>query len=85
MARQIQAGSIVVNDVIVQYGYANLPFGGFGDSGLGKSHGPEGLLSFSRQQAVVESRLTLPMELWWYDLGYKLYGLMRRFIRLWYG
>jgi acyl-CoA reductase-like NAD-dependent aldehyde dehydrogenase len=85
IARRLASGMVVINDVIVQYGFANLPFGGFGESGLGKLHGREGLLSFSRQQAVVESRIGLPMELWWFDLGEKAYGLMRRFIKLWYG
>lgn len=85
IARQLDCGAVAINDVIVQFGMALLPFGGFRSSGLGKVHGKEGLLSFSRQQAVVESRIQFPMELWWYDLGQKTYGLMRRFIKLWYG
>ena len=85
IARQLATGTAVINDVIVQYGFASLPFGGFGDSGLGKLHGREGLLSFSRQQAVVEGRVDLPLEIWWFDFSQKTYGLMRRFVRFWYG
>ncbi len=81
IARQLECGAVAFNDVIVQYGIATLPIGGFRDSGLGKLHGKEGLLSFSRQQSVVESRFRLPMELWWYDLGWKTYGLLRRFLK----
>lgn len=84
IARQLVCGTVVLNDVIVQYGYASLPFGGHRESGLGAVHGVEGLRNLSRQQAVVGSRINLPMELWWYDLGQKTYGLLRKFIKLWY-
>ncbi len=81
IARQLECGAVAFNDVIVQYGLASLPIGGFRDSGLGKLHGKEGLLSFSRQQSVAGSRIRLPMELWWYDLGQKTYNTLRRFIK----
>jgi acyl-CoA reductase-like NAD-dependent aldehyde dehydrogenase len=84
IARQLECGAVAFNDVIVQYGMGALPIGGFRDSGLGKLHGQEGLLSFSREQSVAASRVNLPMELWWYDLGQKTYGLLRQFIKLWY-
>ncbi|MEE9162792.1 MAG: aldehyde dehydrogenase family protein, partial [Candidatus Neomarinimicrobiota bacterium] len=84
VARQLRCGSVAINDVIVQFGFAALPFGGWRDSGLGRLHGREGLLSFSQQQSVVGSRLRLPMELWWYDLGQRSYGVLRKFIRWWY-
>ena len=85
LARQLACGTVVLNDVLVQFGMAAVPFGGFRDSGMGKLHGREGLLSFTRQQSVVESRVRLPMEPWWYGMGQKSYGLMRRFLRRWYG
>jgi len=85
MARRLSSGMVVINDVIIQYGLAALPFGGFRFSGLGKVHGREGLLGFSQQQSVVGTRFPLPMELWWYDLGQKTYGLLRKFMKWWYG
>jgi acyl-CoA reductase-like NAD-dependent aldehyde dehydrogenase len=81
VARQLECGAVAFNDVIVQYGMAALPIGGFKDSGLGKFHGREGLLSFSREQSVAGSRVRLPMELWWYDLGKKTYKALRTFIK----
>ena len=85
VARQLACGSVAINDVIVQFGMASLPFGGWRNSGLGRLHGREGLLSFSQQQSVVGSRLPLPAELWWYGAGQRTSGLMRKFIRWWYG
>ena len=84
LARQLECGSACINDVLVQAAQASLPYGGFRDSGIGKLHGREGLLAFSRQQAVVEPRINLPVQLWWYDLVSKTYGLMKKFIRAWY-
>ncbi len=85
MARRLASGMVVINDVIIQYGLAALPFGGFRFSGLGKVHGREVLLGFSQQQSVVGTRFPLPMELWWFDLAHKTYGLLRKFMKWWYG
>jgi aldehyde dehydrogenase (NAD+) len=42
----------------------NLPFGGVGQSGLGKYHGKDSFLAFSNQRAVV----TTPT---WMDIPFK--------------
>ncbi len=47
-ARQMQTGSIIVNDSIAQFGVPLLPFGGVKDSGFGRIHGEEGLMQFVR-------------------------------------
>lgn len=47
-ARQMQAGSIIINDSIAQFGVPMLPFGGIKDSGFGRVHGKEGLMQFVR-------------------------------------
>ncbi|MEA5442885.1 aldehyde dehydrogenase family protein [Cyanobium gracile] len=51
------SGSVVVNDVVVQGGMANLPFGGIGPSGMGGYHGEAGFLTFSHQRAVLSRPL----------------------------
>ncbi|UCH10788.1 MAG: aldehyde dehydrogenase family protein [Fidelibacterota bacterium] len=82
IASKLMCGTVAINDVLIQYGVASLPFGGHGDSGLGAVHGIEGLRNMSRQQSVVGSRIMLPMELWWYDLGQKTYKMLCRFVKL---
>ena len=47
-AERVEAGSIIVNDSIAQFGIPMLPFGGTKDSGFGRTHGKEGLLQFTR-------------------------------------
>lgn len=48
VADRIEAGSVIINDSIAQFGVPMLPFGGTKDSGFGRTHGKEGLLQFTR-------------------------------------
>lgn len=48
------AGASVVNHVIMHYFSPFLPFGGVGNSGIGKGHGHFGFLDFSNQRPVLE-------------------------------
>jgi aldehyde dehydrogenase (NAD+) len=48
------SGGVAFNDVVIQGGMATLPFGGVGESGMGRYHGEAGFLTFSHQRAVVE-------------------------------
>ena len=52
-----RAGNSCINDVVVHYFSTHLPFGGVGNSGLGKAHGEFGFLAFSNQRGESEPRL----------------------------
>jgi hypothetical protein len=47
MAARVNAGSVVINDVIVPTADPRLPFGGRGESGFGVTRGAEGLLEMT--------------------------------------
>jgi len=47
--KYVATGALVVNDTLSQYTYPGLPFGGVGNSGMGKAHGKAGFLEFSNQ------------------------------------
>jgi aldehyde dehydrogenase (NAD+) len=49
-----RAGGTVVNDTLVHFYQTNLPFGGVGNSGVGKSHGFYGFEAFSNARGVLE-------------------------------
>ncbi|MCE7885398.1 MAG: aldehyde dehydrogenase family protein [Actinobacteria bacterium ATB1] len=66
IAAELRAGSVLINDHITAYGITELPFGGVGDSGFGRVHGPEGLLEFVEVKSYVEDRLGLPSEPFWF-------------------
>lgn len=46
------AGSVAVNDSVLQFLQSRLPFGGIGPSGMGAYHGHAGFLTFSKQMPV---------------------------------
>jgi aldehyde dehydrogenase (NAD+) len=47
---------VCINDCAVQYLHHNLPFGGINNSGMGKSHGQAGFLSFSNEKPVLKQK-----------------------------
>jgi len=52
--RRTTAGGTAINDTLVQFYQLNLPFGGVGDSGVGKAHGQFGFEAFSNARGVFE-------------------------------
>ncbi|WP_432498788.1 aldehyde dehydrogenase family protein [Kineococcus gypseus] len=69
IARALRTGAVSVN---CAFGFAQvpaLPFGGVGDSGFGRVHGPDGLREFSAPQSVARQRFRLPLEVRSFTLG----------------
>ena len=48
----VQSGGVCINDITLHYVQEDLPFGGFGASGMGAYHGPEGFRSMSHARAI---------------------------------
>ncbi len=46
------SGTVCINDVMLPVLIPNLPFGGVGQSGMGKFHGEEGFRNFSNQKSI---------------------------------
>lgn len=80
----LQAGSVCVNDVMVSFAVPGLPFGGAKASGVGVTHGEEGLREFTRPKAVARDRLGLRREPMWLPLPRLLRTLTTRSLRLRY-
>lgn len=53
---ETSAGGVCVNDCGVHFFHHNLPFGGVNNSGMGKSHGHYGFLTFSNEKPVLKQR-----------------------------
>jgi succinate-semialdehyde dehydrogenase/glutarate-semialdehyde dehydrogenase len=77
VARRLRAGAICVNDVIVHFAVPGLPFGGVGESGFGRSHGPEGLAEMTRTRGILIDRFGLEREPWWYPYDRKTQRMLR--------
>jgi aldehyde dehydrogenase (NAD+) len=56
LASRIRSGMTAVNGVITFAGVPSLPFGGVGDSGFGRIHGPDGLKEFTYAKAIAKQR-----------------------------
>ena len=53
LIKEISCGGICVNDTIVHISTATLPFGGVGDSGIGRYHGKTSFDTFSNFKSVM--------------------------------
>src|SRR3954452_101946 len=56
LAERIEAGSVVVNDVLLNYAAAETPFGGIKQSGYGRVHGDDALRDMTETKHVFSSR-----------------------------
>ncbi|SNR67933.1 Acyl-CoA reductase [Haloechinothrix alba] len=63
IARRLRTGATAINAPLAFAGIASLPFGGVGDSGFGRIHGPEGLREFARPKAIARQRFPAPLAL----------------------
>lgn len=76
--RKTSSGGGCINDTLMHFANHNLPFGGVGNSGLGKYHGEHSFLTFSNQRAIV----CTPR---WYDIPleyppFKYFKLIKRLL-----
>jgi acyl-CoA reductase-like NAD-dependent aldehyde dehydrogenase len=69
MARRMQAGTVMVNDVISCFGISEATHGGVKASGIGRSHGRLGLQEMSRIKYLDSDRLPGMRKIWWYGYG----------------
>ncbi|MEU0094477.1 aldehyde dehydrogenase family protein [Kribbella sp. NPDC006257] len=61
VARRLRSGMTSINSVQSFAVIPSLPFGGTGDSGFGRIHGPDGLKEFTRPKAIARRRFTAPV------------------------
>jgi len=69
LARRIQAGTVMVNDVISCFGISEAPHGGIKSSGLGRTHGRFGLEEMARLKYLDVDLAPGMKKVWWYGYG----------------
>lgn len=55
--QKTSSGNVVINDCVLHFLHNNLPFGGVGHSGMGKSHGHAGFFAFSHEKGILKQRV----------------------------
>lgn len=76
--RHTSSGGACINDTIMHIANENIPFGGVGNSGMGRYHGEESFCAFSHRRSVVSTAT-------WIDLPfrympYRMFGLVKKII-----
>jgi succinate-semialdehyde dehydrogenase/glutarate-semialdehyde dehydrogenase len=77
VAQRIEAGTVMVNEVVYTHGIAQTPWGGVKDSGYGRTHGRMGLLELVTPQHIHVNRISFLPDLWWFRYGPHAAGLFR--------
>lgn len=75
LVNRTSSGGGCINDVIMHIANENIPFGGVGNSGMGRYHGRESFEVFSHTRSIVTTskRIDLPFRY----MPYKLFALVK--------
>ncbi len=63
LANRVEAGAVCVNDINTNYAAADLPFGGWKESGIGVRHGAQGIRKYCKMHSVLVTRFGLKKDL----------------------
>ncbi len=69
VAEKIEAGTVCVNEVLYTHGIGQTPWGGFKNSGNGRTHGREGLMELVQPQHIHINRFAVLPNAWWMPYG----------------
>jgi succinate-semialdehyde dehydrogenase/glutarate-semialdehyde dehydrogenase len=81
VAERLEAGTVMVNEVLYTHGIAQTPWGGVKLSGIGRTHGRAGLLELVSAQHIHVNRLARLHDLWWFNYTPRAAELFRGFAR----
>ena len=84
LASRINAGTVMVNDLLSGFAISEAPHGGFKDSGIGRTHGLLGMDEMVRVKYLDSDYLPRMKKLWWYGYGPEFAAQMDGFIDLFF-
>jgi acyl-CoA reductase-like NAD-dependent aldehyde dehydrogenase len=82
VASKLEAGTVMINDVLSCFGISEAPHGGVKDSGLGRTHGKVGMEELVRLKYVDSDLLPFMRKVWWYGYGGKFRQQMPAFTNM---
>lgn len=80
VAARLQAGTVMINDVLYTHALPETPWGGVKQSGIGRVHGLQGLKDLCEVRHVNAPRLNV-LPLWMYPYREKTFGLLATAMR----
>ena len=81
LASRIEAGTVMVNEVLYTHGIAQTPWGGIKQSGIGRTHGRAGLLELVAPYHIHTNRFARIQDLWWFNYTPRAATLFRGIAR----
>ena len=81
IAEQIDAGTVMINEVVYTHAVAQTPWGGVKQSGYGRTHGRLGLLELVSAQHIHANALPLLSDVWWFPYTKQAGELFRGFAK----
>lgn len=86
LARRVRAGAVMINDHLMSHGLAETPWGGFKESGIGRTHGEIGFAEMTEPQVIVDDVLPgVRKDMWWHPHSEDIYRGLRGILYLLYG
>jgi acyl-CoA reductase-like NAD-dependent aldehyde dehydrogenase len=85
LARQIEAGAVMVNDCISYFGISEAPHGGPKMSGIGRTHSRLGLMEMVRVKYLDTDLAPGIPKPWWYGYGAKAQRFAQGFVEFLFG
>jgi acyl-CoA reductase-like NAD-dependent aldehyde dehydrogenase len=85
VARQLEAGAVVVNDCVANYSALEAPMGGWKSSGIGVRHGPQGIRKYTHPQTIVFTRFAMKKDLYMFPYTKLRSTTLLRVLKLLYG
>jgi len=74
IAARLQSGVTTINDHLYSHGLSETPWGGWKESGIGRTHGPEGLEEMTQAKAVNWDILPSKRNIFWYPFDEATYN-----------
>jgi len=85
LAERIEAGTVMINDVLNTYACPETPWGGVKQSGIGRTHSAHGLRDLCETRHVNYDRVAFGREVWWYPYREGTFKALLRGARLLFG
>jgi len=74
IASKLEVGSVMINDHLMSHGLAETPWGGWKESGYGRTHGYLGLEAMTQPRVVIDDWLPgLQKNMWWHPHSKQVY------------
>lgn len=81
LAERIEAGTVMINEVVYTHAIAQTPWGGVKQSGYGRTHGRLGFLELVTPQHIHVNRVPWVPDVWWFRYTERAANLFREFAR----